>query len=203
MAVFDRWPTTGIPPVLGSRAAYEQLVDDLRATGVAPDEKRLYWDVRPSSRFETLEFRVADVCPTVEEAVLLAALCRALVGSILPVAAEGRPFPAVPGPLLAGARWRAARFGLSAELVDLGERITRPAPEVVGSLVAFLRPALEEAGDLALVDQLVPELLRRGTGAKRQRRAYERAGPVGVVDAMIAESTRGMHPRSVVEPEPS
>lgn len=203
MAVFDRWPTTGIPPVLGSRVGYERLLGELMATGVVPDEARVYWDVRPSGQFDTLEFRVADVCPTVDEAVLLAALSRALVRTLLPEAAEDRPFEPVPAPLLAGARWRAARFGLSAELVDLTAPATRPAAEVVAGLLAFVRPALEASGDLDWVRESVDLLLRVGTGAERQRRAFGRAGLVGVVDAMIGESAGGVRSGAVFPPAPA
>lgn len=77
--VFDRWPTTGTLPALGSRSELEALVEELLATGVVRDAGALYWDVRPSARYPTLEFRVADVCTTVDEAVMLAGLVRSLV----------------------------------------------------------------------------------------------------------------------------
>jgi glutamate---cysteine ligase / carboxylate-amine ligase len=190
MAVFDRWPTTGIPPVLGSRSAYDALVADLHACGIIPDEKRLYWDVRPSSRFGTIEFRVADVCPTVEEAAALAALARALVLRVTPAAAEDAPFLDVPAPVLQGARWRAARYGLDGDLVDVEGRTLRPARDVVRSLLDVVRPALEAAGDLERVEEAVARLLAEGTGAVRQRRAFASAGLRGVVDAMIPAPAR-------------
>ena len=72
--IFHRWPTAGSPEHFRSRADYEEVVRLLQATGTIDSEARIYWDVRPSARYETLEFRATDVCPTVDEAVMVAGL---------------------------------------------------------------------------------------------------------------------------------
>src|SRR5258707_2046853 len=76
--LFQRFPMTGIPHPFASRAEYDELVASLADTGIIDDASNIYWDVRPSSHFETLEFRIADVCITVDEAVMIAGLTRAL-----------------------------------------------------------------------------------------------------------------------------
>jgi carboxylate-amine ligase len=94
--------------------------------------------------------------------------------------------------MVRAAAWRASRFGLDGELVDVEARRAAPAAEVVGRLLEFVRPALEEAGEWDEVSALVAETLARGNGARRQREALERAGDlVGVVDYLADETERG------------
>ena len=146
--IWNRWPTAGMPQAFASRAEYDALVETLVATGSVREPTKLYWDMRPSTRQETLEFRVADVCMGVEEAVLVAGLARALAFTCLQAALADEPDP-VPRPeLLRAAKWRAARHGLAADLVDVLGGQARPATEMVQRFLAAVRPGLEAAGDL-------------------------------------------------------
>ena len=107
--IWNRWPTAGMPQSFASRAEYDRLVETLEATGSVREPTKLYWDVRPSAKQETLEFRVADVCMDVDEAVMVAGLTRALAFTCHQAALAGEPDP-VPRPeLLRAAKWRAAR----------------------------------------------------------------------------------------------
>jgi carboxylate-amine ligase len=190
--VWRRWPTAGTPDPFADRAAYDRLVDDLLATGSIDEPARLYFDVRPSARYPTLEFRVTDVCLDVEEAVMVAALIRALCRACARDAAEGRPEPDLRAELVRVATWRAARHGLDADLLDLSTCRTAPAADVVGSLLAYARPDLEDAGEWDEVSGVVERTLRRGTGAVRQRRAHESSGRLeDVVDLVVAETVGG------------
>ena len=85
---------TGTPEVFASRADYDDLVASLVAVGFIPDASKLYWDARPSSHAPTLEFRVADVCPTIDETVMVAGLCRALARTCLEQNRRGEPLDA-------------------------------------------------------------------------------------------------------------
>ncbi len=76
--VWSRWPMSGPPLAFESKAEYDDLIAQLISAGLIEDETKIYWDLRPSGRFPTLEFRVADVCMTIDEAVMLAGLIRAL-----------------------------------------------------------------------------------------------------------------------------
>jgi glutamate---cysteine ligase / carboxylate-amine ligase len=189
--VWNRWPMAGMPQAFASRAEYDALVATLVATGSVREPTKLYWDVRPSARQATLEFRVADVCLDVEEAVMVAGLVRALAFTCQAAAARDEPDPAPRPELLRAARWRAARHGLDADLVDVLAGRARPAAELLGVFLAAVRPGLEAAGDLEEVTGLVEATLARGTGAARQRAAFRRTGRVeSVVDLVIEETAR-------------
>lgn len=184
VTIFDRWPTAGMPPLLQTRAAYDQLIGDLVACAMIPDSSKVYWDVRPSARYATLEFRIADTCATVQESVLIAALCRALVRTCEAEVARGEALDAPPMELLRAARWRAARYGLDGDLVDVAARRARPGGELLDDLLGYLRPDLESHGEWERVAATVAEIRHAGTGAQRQRRAFARRGVLpDVVDA--------------------
>lgn len=183
--VWKRWPTAGPTSAFGSLAAYDRLRYDLIASGAALDDGMLYFDARLSARYPTVEIRVADVCPAVEDAVLVAALARGLVVTAL--AAADRPAPEIPVELLRAAAWAASRYGLGGRLVDPVARRARPAGEVVDRLHRHLRAALEETGDAALVSDGLARLGRSGTGADRQRAAFGRGGPAAVLAAVALE----------------
>jgi len=194
--VFDRWPVTGTPPVLGTRAEYDRVVEDLVATGSMVDATKLYWDVRPSARFPTVEFRICDVCPTVDDAVLVAGLTRSLVRTCHAQAVAGEPVPCVRSEVVRAARWRAARDGLDDGLVDLTAGRVRPAAEVVEGFLAFLRPDLERSGEWDEVSALAGRTLDLGTGARRQREVFERTGSlVELVDWLVAETGLATSPQ--------
>ena len=187
--VWNRWPMAGMPHPFASRAEYDRLVETLMATGSVREPTKLYWDVRPSTRFETLEFRVADVCMRVDEAVMVAGLVRALAHVCHQAAVAGAPGPSPRPELLRAAKWRAARHGLDAELVDVLDGRARPAAELVERFLRELRPGLEAGGDLEEVTELVRATVAHGTGAARQREAFRRSGRLeAVVDLIVAET---------------
>lgn len=190
--IFRRWPTAGTPHVFGSRAEYDELVESLVATGSITDGTKIYWDARPSARFETLEFRVADVCMTVDEAVMVAGLVRALARTCYADAKRGTPVEHARPELLRAAKWRAARYGLDADLIDVQDKRALPAPALIEKFLETLRPALEEHGEWDEIQALVRETIERGTGAKRQRAAYAQANRYeDVVDLIVAETAKG------------
>jgi carboxylate-amine ligase len=181
----------GTPQEFASRAEYDALVGTLVATGSVGDATKIYWDVRPSARFETLEFRVTDVCLTVDEAVMIAGLVRALARTCYGQSVREEPHGPVRPELLRAAKWRAARYGLDAELIDVEEGESVAAHELVGRLLARLREALEEDGAWEEVGELVRATLRRGNGAARQRAAFARGDSFeDVVDFIVAETIK-------------
>jgi carboxylate-amine ligase len=189
--VWDRWPTAGLPEVFADRATYDALVEALEATGSLRDATKLYWDVRPSARQPTLEFRGADVCLDADEAVMIAGLARALAFTGHAAAVRGDPVPEPRPELLRAAKWRAARSGLDGDLVDVVGARALPAAELLEVLLAAVRPGLEAAGDLEEVTALVRATLARGTGATRQRAALRRTGRMeAVVDLVVEETAR-------------
>lgn len=190
--IWRRWPMAGTPQFFASRAEYDALVDTLVQTGSISDATKIYWDVRPSARFETLEFRVTDVCLTIDEAVLIAGLSRALARTCYEQAIKNEPALEVRPELLRAAKWSAARYGLEAELIDVADKRAVPAHELIEKLLATLRPALERYGDWDEINSLARDTLGRGNGATRQRAAYARRDQLeDVVDLLIAETAQG------------
>ncbi|MCA1592608.1 MAG: carboxylate-amine ligase [Acidobacteria bacterium] len=190
--IWRRWPMAGTPQVFSSRAEYDALVETLVATGSVSDATKIYWDVRPSARFETLEFRVTDVCMSVDEAVMIAGLVSALTRTCYEQAAQDELLKHARPELLRAAKWRAARYGLDAELIDVAEGRAVPAHEHVEKMLSQLRPALEETHDWPEISTLVRDTLKHGNGATRQRAAFARAGSFkDVVDLIVAETVRG------------
>ena len=189
MTVFDRWPTAGVPPWLDDRGAYDTLVAALVATDTMEDASRMYWDVRPSLRYPTLEFRVADVCLTVDEAVMLTGLVRALVRVSVAAAEAGEPAPRPSRDLLSAARWRAARYGLGGTLVDVARAVPVPAATAVESLVDVVREDLTRHGEWDAVAPRLADVLEHGSGASRQRAILEGGGDFRYVVDFAVEQT--------------
>lgn len=187
-----RWPSAGPYDLFGSPEAYHRLVDDMCASGVLLDKAMAYFDARLSARYPTVEVRVADVCMEPRDAVLLAALSRGLVDTAAREWAENRPVPQVPTAMLRLATWQAGREGVSGRLLDPETYRPRPAAEVLGSLVDHIRPALEDSGDVARVEEFLAVLLERGNGADRQRSVLHRTGRLSEVVADIARVTAGV-----------
>jgi carboxylate-amine ligase len=187
--VFRRWPTTGMPLCFGGNDEYQQLVDTLVGAGAIDDATKLYWDVRPSARFPTLEFRIADVCLTVDDAVTLTGLIAGLVETARQRALAGAPLQDQRHELLEAAVWRAARHGLQDQLIDVTVGKLRPAPEVVEGFLTAIRPALEDTGNWERVRHGVDRLLGDGTGAERQRAILRRTGQLADVVEFIAQQT--------------
>ncbi|MBB2912489.1 carboxylate-amine ligase [Streptosporangium becharense] len=171
---FSRWPSAGMPPFFESAADYAAVVDSLLHSGVILDQGMIYWLVRPSHHLPTVEIRAADVCATVGEAVLLAAVVRGLVMTALRDIRAGVPAPRPADTLLHAAYWRAARDGLEGKGVEPVSGALLPAWDLVDRLVDRIRPALAEAGDLETVLDRLAWLRRVGSGAARQRAAYAR-----------------------------
>ncbi|MDQ3814273.1 MAG: carboxylate-amine ligase [Armatimonadota bacterium] len=195
--IWRRWPMAGSPHMFNSRAEYDELVQALIATGSIADETKIYWDMRPADRFGTVEFRVADVCLTVDEAVMVAGLVRALARTCLEAVQRDletadHSFVPVRPELLRAAEWRAARYGLDADLIDVHAGRAVVARDMVGKLLSFVRPALEAMGEWDEVSTLVCNTLKRGNGAARQRAVYQRTGRLkDVVDFIVQETGRG------------
>ncbi len=184
---FARWPITGSTELLGDGKTYQDVVESLQVAGVIDDASNLYWDVRPSMRYPTLEFRVADVCTFLDDAVLHVALVRALSRVLAERASHGVPPHLVRPEVLRAARWRGARYGVSDQLFDPFAGVLRPAADLVGRLLAELRDDLTEHGEWDEVSSLCEQTLRRGTSAARQRDVLHSTADQHAVARMIVE----------------
>ncbi|MFC7497452.1 MULTISPECIES: carboxylate-amine ligase [unclassified Nocardioides] len=186
--VWSRWPSAGQTEAFGSLEGYREVGRTMIELGVARDRGMLYFDARLSVDHPTVEVRVCDVCTDPVLAVGIVALVRALVETSARDWQEGWSAPGWRVEALRAAHWRASRFGMAEALVDPRSRELAPARDVVESLVRHVRPALEEAGDLDRVSDLLVRAVS-DNGATRQRAAFERAAGVpAVVDDVIART---------------
>jgi glutamate---cysteine ligase / carboxylate-amine ligase len=189
--MWERWPTVGPTPYLESYDQYTTLVSDLQNSGAMLDEGMLYWYARLSASYPTVEIRMGDVMPTLDDAMLLAALTRALVATLVLEVQDGKAAPRVPDPLLVAAHWRSARDGLEGLNIDMATREPRPAWRLMRQLFDYVRPQLERHGDLEMTTVLMGRLRSRGTGAARQRAILSQRGTVADVVDWLALATKG------------
>ena len=190
--IWNRWPSAGPTELFGSAQAYRDTIDDLVATGALLDVGMVYFDARLAAAYPTVEIRVGDVCQHPDDTVLLAALCRGLVSTAAAQAKAGEPAPPVRSETIRVSTWRAGRSGVGGSLVD--PRTMRPAPaeHVVDALLDHVRAALEDSGDLKLVDRLLSQLRERGNGAQVQRRVFRDTGRLeDVVRAAVGATVQG------------
>jgi glutamate---cysteine ligase / carboxylate-amine ligase len=191
--MWSRWPTSGQPQLFNSLEEYQALLQVLIQTGFIEDATKIYWDIRLSERFPTIEFRVTDCCMTVDETVMIVGLIRAIVQTCYTHIQHNEPAPNVRPELLRAAHWRAARYGIERELVDVVEQRSLPATALIEKLLSTLRPALEAEKSWDEVEGQVRETIRRGNGALRQRNIYQQQKRLeDVVDFMVAETMRGI-----------
>ena len=182
-------PRVGPPLPVATAGEYTRLLrllitEEDRRIGQSP----IAWDIRPSLRYPTLEFRFFDGCPRLETATLLAALARALT-----IMFHDRPAPQRTGTdlqLLLENRWRAARFGLDAHFYRLdpptGDQI--PAREAITALIDRIRPLSERYGDGDVLSE-AHWILEQGTAATRMREIYEETGSLPDVTRWVVEQT--------------
>jgi carboxylate-amine ligase len=200
---WHRWPSAGPNEIFTDAADYHRLVDSVLATETVLDSGMVYFDARLSEKWPTVEVRTADVALRVEDAVTLAGLVRGLVETAAREAGDGTPAPPVRSEVLRVAAWRAARSGLTGDLVDPRTGTPAPAAEVLAALLDHVRPALADAGDEQRVADGLETLLRRGTGADLQRRVHrESGGDLGAVVRAAVAMTAG-HPEGTAHAFPS
>lgn len=186
---FRRWPVQGVPPLFADAADYDRRVEGLVRTGAIFDRGLVTWMARLSDNYPTLEVRAADVQLTARDSVLLGVLCRALVVTALAEGRQGTPPQEVAPELLDAALWQAGRHGLDGELVNTRSGGLVPAWDAVGAFLEHIRAALEQSGDTAYVAAGMARLNGLGTGAQRQRAAYERGGLPALVDLFSSSLT--------------
>ncbi|MFE0508499.1 glutamate--cysteine ligase [Streptomyces sp. NPDC058964] len=188
--VWQRWPSAGPTEVFGSAERYHRRVTDMIATGTLLDEGMVYFDARLSERYPTVEIRAADVCLHAETTVLVAALTRGLVEQAARAWRAGTEPPERSVSLLRLAAWRAARSGLSGELLHPLTMRPAPAESVLRDLLEHVAQPLADHGDTDRVRAALGMLLRRGNGARVQRATLESTGSLREVVAECVRHTQ-------------
>ena len=187
--VFDTMPRSGLPPAFASFEEFELLVERGVRTGSFEDYTYIWWDLRPHPRLGTIEMRICDAQTRLESVAALVALTQSLVATLTERYERDGSLAIQPVTLIAENKWRAARYGLDAELVDLFRDEQRPARQALRELAELAEPAARRLG-CADELSLLPPLLERGDGASEQRAAYDDASgsPLGVA-RWLAERT--------------
>jgi carboxylate-amine ligase len=191
--VFRDFPRTGIPPTLGSWAEFEALVNTMVETHCIPNASKIWWDVRPSWTYPTLEFRVCDICTRVDEAVCIAAIFQAIIAKLWKLRRDNITFRMYAQALIDENKWRAIRYGLDGKLIDLGKRQELPARELITELLEwFIDDVVDELGSRNEVAYAY-RILAEGTSADRQVATYQRTGDLKmVVDQLVQETAEGV-----------
>jgi carboxylate-amine ligase len=175
LTAYEELPRTGLPPLFSSVSQYRAYAEALADAGAIRDPSFIWWAIRPSHKYPTLELRVPDACTRVEDTLAIAALYRSLVCALIADRTLNRGIDS-PGRALAKEnKWRVQRFGLSAELIDpFRRRAAIDAPAAVRRLLELVRPHAAALDCLAEVEH-VETILARGTSADRQVAIYEAA----------------------------
>lgn len=196
LSVFDELPRTGLPPQFASYSEYQRSLDVLIRAGLIEDATKIWWDLRPSARFPTLEMRITDVCPLVDDAVAIAAVFLCVCRMLYRLRRNNQRWRAYPPFLVRENRWRAQRYGMDEGLVDFGKGEIVSFIDLTDELIALLA---EDAGYFGCRAELehIRVIARRGTSADRQMACYgtaveqgqnEAAALNAVVDQLIAET---------------
>ncbi|MFD9428879.1 MULTISPECIES: glutamate--cysteine ligase [unclassified Streptomyces] len=187
--VWERWPTSGMPPTFRSYDEYQNSVRLSVESGISPVAGDIFWDVRPGTQYQTVEFRIADSCATADEVILQAGLCRALVHTTLTEIEKGDTPADIRSELLRAAKWRSTRFGLTDRLLDPFTAALVPAHEMVDRLCEHVRPSLEGTGDWTVASGITERIKRQGTSAERQRAVFERRKSLeDIVDHQVRDT---------------
>ncbi|MBT8489026.1 MAG: carboxylate-amine ligase [Gemmatimonadetes bacterium] len=187
------FPRTGIPPTFNTYSEYEHIVRALVNADAIQDPSKIWWDLRPHHLYPTLEFRLCDICTRVEEAVCIAALIQAIVAKLWRLRRDNMTFRVYPLSLIEENKWRAVRYGVSGDLLDLGRERPRPAKELIEELIGwFLDDVLDDLGTRREVEYAYT-ILEHGTSADRQIETFEETGELkSVVDRLVGETYEGL-----------
>ena len=176
LTVFDNMPRTGLPPRLAGWADYAALTDRLERAGAIDDPSKIWWDARPSHAFPTLETRICDACPRIEDALTMAALVQAICRMLWRLGRSNRQWRDHHPVLLEQNRWQAQRDGTDRGLIDLARDAVRPLPELVDELLELVAEDLDALGSRTEAARAL-DIARHGNSAARQRAAHAPATP--------------------------
>jgi carboxylate-amine ligase len=200
LTVFDALPRTGLPERFASYAEYERHVRVLMDAGLIEDSTRIWWDLRPSAKFPTLETRIMDVCTRFDDSVSLAALLVCIFRMLYRLRTHNQRWRIYTPMLIRENRWRAMRYSFDEGLIDLAKGTVVPFEELLDEMLSLVA---EDAEALGCTDEIndLRHIIQRGTSAHRQLKKYEleRAGGASnedalkaVVDKLIEDTAEGL-----------
>ena len=200
ISVWDEMPRTGLPEHFESHGEFRRFLDVLTHTGIVEDGTKLWWDVRPSVRFPTLEMRISDICTRLEDTICIAALYVSWLRMLYRLRSRNQRWRHYPRMFIAENRWRAQRYGIDQGLVDFGRSAVVGYPELLDEMIGLCAEDAEALGCTAEVGH-ARRIVERGTSAHWQLRTYhdavaggadEREALEAVVDMLIEETMHGI-----------
>ncbi|HEX6481246.1 MAG TPA: carboxylate-amine ligase [Ktedonobacteraceae bacterium] len=188
--VWKRFPRSGLPEVMSSRAVFDRYVQDLIDMGCIDNAKKIWWDMRPHPFFDTVEFRVCDMPGTIEDTLAIAALSQALVAKLVWLHEHNMLVHTLPRDYIEENKWRAMRYGLDAEIIDFVHRRRLPIRNAIHELLDFVEDVVDVLGSRHEMNYLRALLdSPDGTGADRQIATYQKNKDVDEVLALLMEQT--------------
>lgn len=200
LTVFDALQRTGIPEQFSSYAEYERHINMLKQAGIMEDSSKIWWDIRPSARYPTLETRIMDVCTHIDDAISLAALTLCLLRLLYRLRRNNQRWRAYARMLVTENRWRAMRYGPDEGLIDFGKGEIVPFAELLEELLEMVE---EDAEALGCVEEAARTraIISGGTSAHRQLKTYRQSLQAGrseeqalcdVVDLLVETTREGL-----------
>ncbi|MDF0601458.1 carboxylate-amine ligase [Psychromarinibacter sp. C21-152] len=192
LTIFDNLPRTGLPPVFHAWAEYQRSLDAIVRTGAIEDGSKVWWDLRPSARFPTVEVRICDNSPRLEHALTVAALFQATMRMLWRLRMRNQRWRVYDRFLVGENRWRAQRYGMAEGLIDFGRGEVLPYAQLIEEWIELVAEDAEALGCMAEV-AAARDIVESGNGADRQRAI--RAGELevsGDEDKAMAAVIRAM-----------
>ena len=201
--IFESMPRTGIPHSFTSYDEYlhyEETMAKVGSFGKGDPVAKIWWDIRPHPRFDTLEFRISDICTSVNDAVCVAATFQAVVAKLLKLREKNMSWRHYRHMHISENKWRAVRYGIDGELIDFGKQESVPFHFLMEELLEILDDVLDELGSRKEVEY-IRHILQHGTSADRQLAVYRQHGGddnreealKAVVDHLIKETKQGIY----------
>lgn len=189
--IWGRMPRSGIPDTFASWDDYRQFVDMLLRTNCIDEPKKIWWDIRPHPKFDTLEFRVCDMPTRAEVTIALAAVTQAIVAKLSWLRERNLGFRLYHRALIMENRWRAMRYGVEGSLIDFGKVIEVPIRDLIAELLEFVDDVVDDLGSRQALNA-IPHILE-ASGADRQLTVFRETGDCkAVVDMLVRDTMLGV-----------
>jgi carboxylate-amine ligase len=200
--IFESMPRTGIPHSFLSWADYkgfEQTLEKVGSFGELDKRAKIWWDIRPHPVYDTLEFRITDICTTVDECICVVALFQAICAKMLKLRRQNMSWRRYRHVHITENKWRAVRYGVRGKMIDFGIEESVPFPTLMEELLELVDDVVDDLGSREEVGYL-RSIVEHGSSADRQLRVYhENGGDANreealraVVENLVAETKRGV-----------
>jgi len=200
LTIFDALPRTGLPERFASWAEYQRHISILMNAGLIEDSTKIWWDLRPSAKFPTIETRIMDVCTRLDDTIALVSLLVCILRMLYRLRTRNQRWRIYTPMLIRENRWRAMRYSFDEGMIDLAKGVIVPFEELIDEMLSLV---IEDARALGCEKEIahVHQILSRGTSAHRQLKDFELERANGasvedslkaVVDTLIADTAEGL-----------